>query len=67
MVILHLAMFGSHWSSTSEDIKYLICYVTSQNHLIEGSCNFMSVSSSCHVTTLPCLVALGIVLVEICF
>ena len=34
----HLAIvFGGHWSSASEDIniKYLICHVTSQNHVTE--------------------------------
>ena len=60
----HLAMFGGHWSSASGDIKYLICHVTSQNHVIERSSNFMSESSSWHVTTLPSLVPIGIVAVE---
>ena len=41
---------GGHRSSRSEDIKYLICHVTLQNHVIEGSCNLMS--SSLYVTTL---------------
>ena len=31
----HLAIFGDDWSSTSEDIKYLISHVTSQNQVIE--------------------------------
>ena len=61
------SMFGGHLSSTSGDIKYLICHVTSQNHVFEGSCNFLSGSFSWYVTTLPSLVAIGIVVVEICF
>ena len=53
------------WSIASRDIKYLICHMTSQNHVILGSSNFMSGRSSLHVTTLPSLVAIGIVVVEI--
>ena len=41
----HFPMFGGYWSSVNGDIKYLLCYVTSQNHLIEGSCDFLSGSS----------------------
>ena len=47
-----LAMFGGHSSSVSGDIMYLICHLTSQNHKIDGSSNFMSWSSSWYVTTL---------------
>ena len=34
-------MFGGYWSSARGDIKYLIYRVTSQNHVIEVSCNFV--------------------------
>ena len=44
---------------------YVTLHVTSQNHVIEGSDNFMSGSSSWYLTTLPSLIAIGIVLVEI--
>ena len=54
---------GGHWSHASGDRKYLICHVTSQNREIEGSGNFLS--SSWYATTLPSLVAIGIVVVEI--
>ena len=64
MVSRQLAMFGGHLSSVSGDIKYLISYMTSQNHEIEGSNNIMSRSSR-YVTILPSLVAIGIVEVEI--
>ena len=47
------------WSSTSGDMKYLICHVTSQSEVNKGSCNFMSESSSWYVTILPCLVVIG--------
>ena len=36
--------------------------MTSQKHVIEGSSNFMSGSSSWYVTTLPSLEAIGIVI-----
>ena len=50
------SIFVAYWSSASGDI-YLICNVTSQDHGIEGSYNFISRSSSlgvpimsvCHV------------------
>ena len=67
MVSHHLAMFGGRWSSSNGDINYFICHVTSQNHVIERSSNFLSWSSLCHVTTLPNLVARGIVVVEVHF
>ena len=46
MVSLLFAIFAGHWSSADEDIKYLICHVTSLNRSIEGSSNFMSGTSS---------------------
>ena len=64
----HLAMFGGVWSSAHGDIKYLIFHVIPQNQVIEGSSNFMRGSFLCYVTTLPSLVAIGMILVEIkCF
>ena len=65
MVSHHLAMFGDHWSSTSGNIKYLIFQVTSQNYLIEGSYKFMNKTSLLYVTTMPSLVAIDIVVIEI--
>ena len=65
MVSHHLAMFGDHWSSTSENIKYIIFDVTSQNHLIEGSYKFMDKISLLYVTTMPSLAAIDIVVMEI--
>ena len=63
-ILDHLGMFCGHWSSGSGDKKYLICHVTSQNQVIEGSRNFIDGSSSMYVTNLPNLVATGIVIVE---
>ena len=61
----HLAMFVDRWSSGSEYTKYLTCHMTLQNHVIEGSSNFMSGSSSLYITTLPSLLAIGIIVVDI--
>ena len=44
---------------------YLICRVTSYDHLIEGSYEFMGGSSSRYVTNLKSLVTRGIVILEI--
>ena len=46
---------------------YLICHVTSQDHLIERSYEIMVDSSLCYVTMLISLVTISIVMVEICF
>ena len=60
-------MFGGHCSNESGDIKYLIFHENFENHVIEGSSNFMSESSSCYVTISSSLVSIGIVAVDICF
>ena len=65
MVSHNLAMFGDHWSSVSGNTKYLIFHVTSQNHLIEGSCKFMNKASLLDVTSMPSLVAIDIAVTEI--
>ena len=63
----HLAQFGVHRSPSSGDI-YLICYKTLHDHLIDGSYKYMGGNSSqyslWYVATLPSLVAIGIVVVE---
>ena len=51
---------GGYWSCSIGDIKYLICHVTSQNHVIEGSFNFMSGNSSMYITSLSSLVVIDI-------
>ena len=40
---------GGYWLIASGDIQYLICHVASSNHMIKGSCNFMSGNCSLHV------------------
>ena len=41
----NLAQFGVHRSSGKRVIMYLICHMTSQDHLIEGSCEFIRVEA----------------------
>ena len=65
MVSHLLAMFSGHWFSVRGDITHLICYGTSQNRVVAGSCDFMSGSSSLFVATLPSLVAIESVVVVI--
>ena len=42
-----------------------IYHMTSQNYEIEGSCNFMNRTSSLYGPTMPSLVAIGLVVIEI--
>ena len=66
-VSYHLSMIGVHKTSASRDITYLICHVSSQDHMIEGSFDVMGASSSLCFTTLAGLVAVGLMLVGRCF
>ena len=59
----HFNMFGGYWCSASEDMKYLIYHVTSQNHVIKGSSNFLSGSCLWYLINLK--LAIGIIVVEI--
>ena len=43
----------------------LFCHIISQNHVIQGSCGFMDGSHPWEVSTMPSLVAIGILVVEI--
>ena len=61
----HIVMFCGHWPSTNGDIKYVISHVTSQNNVIEGSSSLMIGSFSRYETTLPSLLAIGVVMVDI--
>ena len=57
--------FGSHSYCGSQDITYLICHATLQVYVVKGFAVFMESNSSLSVTTLPDLVTLDIVVVEI--
>ena len=67
VVIVEIFFICHEGSHEGGNIKYLICHVTSQNIVIEEPCNFKSGSSSWYVSTLPSLVTIGIVAIEICF
>ena len=58
IVCNHPANFGGCGHCGSGDITYLICYVTLQDHEIKRSCDFLEISSSLYVTTLPSLEAI---------
>ena len=42
----HFTVRGSHWPSASVDVKYLICHVTPQENVTEGSSVAMGGSPS---------------------
>ena len=46
--------------------KYLIYHVTSQNHVIKGSTNFMSWTSLWYVTDFSSLIGIGFVEIDVC-
>ena len=60
-------MFGGHSNCGNGDKTYLICHATMEDYMIKESCDFMEGSSSLYVTTLPNMVTIDIVVVEICF
>ena len=43
----------------------LVCHLISRVHMLKGLCEFMDGNSSRRVTTLPRLVAIGLVQVQI--
>ena len=49
------------------DAKYLICHVTSSDHMIQESCDVMGWSPWYKFTNLSRLVAINIAVVEKCF
>ena len=61
----HFATFGGQRHCGSGIVMVLVCYGISQDHEIKESCKFLSWSPLWQVTTLPSLVAIGIVAAEI--
>ena len=57
--------FGSY--NGNEDIMVLVSHVMLQNHITEGSYNFIVGSCSREVTILSSVLAIGTVVVEMCF
>ena len=64
-VAAHPAKFGGHSHSGSGVIMNLVCHLILQDNMIKGACDCMGGRFSWYVTTLPSLVAIGIVVVEI--
>ena len=62
----HFDMFGGCWSNATGDIRNLMSRDFTKSRFWR-SCNFMSGSSPWYVTTISSLVAIGIVIVAICF
>ena len=52
-------MFGGSWFSAKKDKTYLMCHVTTKDHVTEESCDFKRKNSSVYVTTLPNLVVIA--------
>ena len=65
MLYHHLAKFRDHWYCGSRDIMVLICHMTKQGQVIQGSGDYNGRSPSTQVITLPGLVHIGTVVVEI--
>ena len=60
----HLGKSCEHKHYDSEDM-FLICHMTLRKHMFQGLCEFMGGIPSLRVTTVPSLVAIGLVQVEI--
>ena len=57
--------FGQCKLCNLEDLTILIYHLTSREHVFKGLCNFMGGRPSQEIATLPCLVSIGLVQVEI--
>ena len=60
----HFVVFGGYSSGAIGYVKYLICCVTSRNHVIGGSSNFINGDPWWYVTILPILVGIGIAVID---
>ena len=61
----HLGKSCEHRHYDSRDIVFLIRHVSSREHIFKGFCEFKGEIPSRRVTTFPCLVAIGLMQVEI--
>ena len=61
----HFATFSGHRPCGSSDAAAKIFYVTLQDYVIKGSSDFMEENSSLYIPTLPKLIAINIVLMDI--
>ena len=63
--IHHFAKFNEHRLCGSSDATGKTVYVTLQDHVIKGSSDFMEENSSLYIPTLPKLIAIYIVLMDV--
>ena len=64
IVNLHFSKFCDHKLCDSSDTAAKIVYVTSQDHVIKGSGDFMERNSSLYIPTLLKLIVIEIVLMN---
>ena len=64
MVYHYLPKFEGHRSCTSRDM-FLVCQMIKQDHVIKGSGDYKDRNPSRSVTTLPRLVVIGTVVMNI--
>lgn len=62
----HPVTFGSRGHGECGDMLLFICQVTSHNHVIKGSCNFLCSNPLSEVPTPSHLVAIGLLEVDTC-
>ena len=60
-------MFGSRSNCGGGCKTYLVSHATFRDYVIKESCDFMGGTSLLYVKTLPDLVTIDVVVVEICF
>ena len=60
----HPANFGGHRHCNGGNVTVFVCHVNSED-VVKGSCDFVGRSPSWFVTTLPGLLAIWIVVVDI--
>ena len=56
---------GDHSHYDGVDLMFLICQVTSRDHMFKGLCKYKGGTLSWKVTILPCLVTIGLVQVKL--
>ena len=62
----HPAKFSDHKSSESRNIIFQFATLPHVDQVVKGSCDFKVGSLSSYVNTLPSLVSIGLLQVEIC-
>ena len=64
-ICIHPARFGCYSHCGSGYIMHLISYLTLQDHISKVTCDFMEGSFLLHIPTLPSLVVIGIIVVDV--